>query len=252
MKPAIKLFAEKPLPAWLELFRSSPSAEERYRALQAMASLAKPDEAIGWLRTGLDDADSAVRAGSARLLASRIEAMPRSGSADEWNSIAERWNSLLSDDDPDVRFESARGLIQLDPANRSAATVLAELLDDADTQPAMLAAILKTYRAIDPQALKSSPPWARLLQHEQSIVREEAARTLGHWGATSSNVVQELIPLLEDEEPFVREETAKALGAIGVAASNIIATLETATGDEDEIVAETAKTSLQKLRKKPA
>lgn len=252
MKPAIKPFAEKPLAAWLELFRLSPNAEERYRALQAVASLAKPDESIGWLRTGLDDADSAVRAGSARLLASRIELTPRPESADEWKSVAERWAALLNDDDPDVRFESACGLVRLDPANTSAATLLAELLDDADTQPAMLAAILKTFCAIDPRALNSTPPWTRLLQHEQSAVREEAVRTLGQWGVASSNLVQELIPLLDDEEPFVREEAAKALGAIGVGAPNIIAALETATGDEDEIVAEVVKTSLQKLKEKPA
>jgi HEAT repeat protein len=252
MKPALKPFAEKPLAAWLELFRSSPNAEERYRALQAVASLAKPDESIGWLQMGLDDADSAVRAGSARLLASRIELTPRPASAEEWKSVAERWAPLLNDDDPDVRFESACGLVELDPANTSAATVLAELLVDAETQPAMLAAILKTYRVIDPQALKSTPPWTRLLQHEQSIVREEAARTLGHWGSASSNLVQELVPQLEDEEPFVREEAAKALGAIGIAAPNIMAALETATTDEDEIVAETAKASLQKLREEPA
>jgi HEAT repeat protein len=245
MKPTIRPFTEKPLTAWCELLRSSPDAEERYRALQAITVLADPAESVHWLRSGLDDLDSAVRAGAARWLASRVELTPRPGSAEDWNRIAERWAQLLSDDDPDVRFESARGVMQIDPANAAAVRVLAELLSDPETQPAMVAAILKVYRTIDRKNAIPTPEWLRWLRHDQSALREEAVRTLAHWGAGSPNLAQDLVPLLDDEDPFVREEAAKSLGAIGVSSPDIIAAWETATSDDDEIVAAAATASLR-------
>jgi HEAT repeat protein len=161
--------------------------------------------------------------------------------------VIARWGALLDDVDPDVRFESASGLIQINPANKTGIAVLASFLDDLETQPVMLAAILKAYRQIDPAALNSSPSWTRLLQHEQAVVREETARTLGHWGSRSANVAAELLPLLDDEEPFVREEAAKSLERIGVSTPEILAALQAAAGDEDEIVAGTAQQAMQQL-----
>lgn len=252
MKKSIIPFSERPLPEWTELFRSSLNAEERYRALQAITTLADPAEAIRFVKDGLNDSDSAVRAGVARWLASRAESQTWPGSEAEWTSIAARWMQLLGDDDPDVCFESARGLVQLNPADIAAANVLARLLDDLDTQPAMLPAILKAYRAIDRAASLPDPPWNRLLHHEQAAVREETIRTLASRSAGSASVAEQLLPLLDDEEPFVREEAAKALGTIRVASPSIIAALQSATSDDDEVVATAARSSLQQLKERSA
>lgn len=243
-----KPFDEKPLAAWCEQFRSSPAAEERYRALQAIVALAGVEDAIGWLTPGLLDAEASIRAGAARWLASQAELSPRPGSDAAWQTIRSRWQALLADDDPDVRFEAARGLILLDAEGNDAACKLSELLHDDETQPVMLAAILELYRRIEPSAV-APPAWSRFLQHEQSAVREAAARALGPWAAGSEQLARDLLPLLDDEDPFVREEAARALGVIGVSSAEILAALSASVSDEDDVVAAAARAALQRLQK---
>jgi HEAT repeat protein len=241
-----KPFAEKPLDAWREQFGSSPDVEERYRALQAIAVLASAEQAIGWLTPGLSDAEASIRAGAARWLATQAGASPRAGGESEWQTIRGRWQTLLADDDPDVRFEAARGLILGKAEGRDSVRVLSDLLHDDQTQPVMLAAILNLFRQIPAGEVR--PAWSRFLSHEQSAVREAAARALGSWGAGSAESASALLPLLDDEDPFVREEAAQSLGVIGVSSAEILAALASAANDEDDVVAAAARASRQRLQ----
>lgn len=232
----------------IEQFHSAAGFEDRYRALLAVIRLATADQCVAVLRRGLDDADSVVRAGAARWLGMQAAASPRPGSNDDWTGIAARWQDLLTDADPDVRFESARGLVQLDPADLAAATGLAEFLHDLETPPPMLAATLKTFTQIRPHPSITAPPWSRFLLQEHAGVREAAAQALATWGAGSAELAGELLPLLDDEEPFVREEAARTLGVLGVTTPEILLALESAAQDEDEVAAQAARASLSRLR----
>jgi len=241
-------FAHRPLFDWQHDFRTSADAEVRYRAIQAIAALGGEEESLNWLRQGLDDGDSAIRASAARQLLPRAGAGQRLEQEQIWASIRIRWEQLLSDDDPDVRFESARGLLRLDPACQAATITLLMLLDDDETQPPMLAAILRALTEVTPADVAVAPRWPRYLEHPQAEVREQAARALGTWGRQSVELATNLILLLDDEEPFVREEAARSFGHLGVSSSEILAALTMAADDEDELVATVAKASLSQLQ----
>lgn len=242
-------FAGRPLSAWLQVLSTGSDAEERYRALQAVIALGREDEVVGLIRQGLDDADSAVRAGAARWLARSAEKSSRPGAPDDWKSIQSVWEKLLKDDDPDVRFESARGLLALTPDHAAALAVVLEFLRDPETQPVMQVSILKTLSQAGMRLSADSAPWLPLLQAGQAEVRETAARTVGHCGvAAAGEFSSALIALLNDEEPFVREEAARALGNSPTAPEEMLTALEAAANDEDTLVAEAAQASLTALR----
>lgn len=232
---------------WLTEFRSVPQFEDRYRALQAIIRLLPPDEAVAAVRHGLDDGDSAIRAGSARWLAAQASQESRPKDETIWKSIAARWHELLTDADPDVRFESARGLICLNAAKQAAADTLSELLREYEAQPAMVAEVLRLFSSIPSNVGIPAPAWPAFLNHDQAAVREAAARTLGRWGVRSQELARALVLLLDDEEPFVREEAARSLGMIQVATPDVMTALHTAANDEDQVVAKVAKQSLRQL-----
>lgn len=231
----------------LTQFRSATSFEDRYRALQVLTRQLPAEEAVAVVRNGLDDSDSTVRAGASRWLAAQAGQTPRLGPAEVWQSIVQLWQTLLADADPDVRFEAARGLIRLNSDCQPAQAALQSLLEDQESQPVMLAAILNLFCSIPAVDGIASSNLLKFLGHEQAAVRESAARFVGHCRIPSTELARELLLLLEDEEPFVREEAAKSLGNLQVATDEVIAALQTATRDEDSVVAESARHSLQQL-----
>jgi len=242
-------FADRPLSAWLQILSTASDAEERYRALQAVIALGREDEVAGLIRQALDDADSAVRAGASRWLARCAEKSSRPGAPDDWKSIQFVWEKLLKDDDPDVRFESARGLLALGADHAAALAVVLEFLRDPETQPVMQVSILKALSHAGVRLSADSAPWLPLLQGGQAEVREAAARTVGHCGiAAAGEFSSALMALLNDEEPFVREEAARALGHSPIATGEMLTALEEAAKDEDTLVAEAAQVSLAALR----
>jgi HEAT repeat protein len=242
-------FADRPLSDWLQLLSTSRDAEERYRALQAVTSLGQPGETVGAVIRGLDDADSAVRAGAARWLARQAQQSPRPGTDADWRMIQSRWEKLLIDDDPDVRFESARGLLAISADPAPARAILMDFLRDPETQPVMQVAILKTLSRLGADLSAEAGPWPILLQSDQAEVREEAAKTVGVCCiASAGELAPGLIPLLDDEEPLVREEAARALGRLQIATTEVLTALEAAGVDEDALVAEAAQQSLAALR----
>jgi HEAT repeat protein len=247
MPDSLRRFATRSLAEWQELFRASPRPDERYLALQAIVALSSADAAIGWLLRALDDADSGVQAGAARRLAQWAVAAQRPGTDDEWTAVERRWTELLTHDDPDVRFEAAQGIMQRAPDDAAARTVLLEFLNDADTQPAMLAAILRSLIRGSATPPAGVVPWGSLLHHAQPDVREQAIRAVVAWGQGAPHLAAELITLLDDEEPFVREEAAAALGDLGIHTDAVRSALEGAAEDEDPLVAEAARRALQRL-----
>ncbi len=228
-------------------FQSADPAE-RYRAVMGLA--AQPDRlaAIIDLQHGLDDTDSAVRAGAARRLAEFALPSSRIGDASFWLAITNRWQVLLDDHDPDVRFESIRGLLHLDPHHTTAVAELWKLFHIDEVHPLMLAAMLKVLGDIGPRDVPPGWQWSALLRHPHAEVREQAARTAGLWRVQESS--SDIVFLLDDDEPFVREEAARALGLIGQCDASVLAALRTASEEEDEVVAETARQSLEVLQTK--
>ncbi|MFO0918558.1 MAG: HEAT repeat domain-containing protein, partial [Planctomycetaceae bacterium] len=217
--------------------------------LQALISLGEPNDVVRLIRLGLHDADSAVRAGVSRWLARQATGAPRPGTEDDWRAIQPAWDKLLGDDDPDVRFESARGLLALSTDHDAAREILLEFLRDPETQPAMQVSILKTLSHLGARLPAEAGPWRQLLQSDQAEVREEAAKAVGICVlASTSDLASPLFVLLNDEEPLVREEAARALGRSPVASAEILTALEAAVQDDDSLVAETAQSSLAALR----
>lgn len=222
------------LEEWILQLRRAPVPEHRYRALQAVAFLARPDQVAMLILPSLEDADPDVRALAGRLL----------GKAPAVETVGPLQTSL-TDTDPDVRFEAARTLFRW--GNSDAAgpiAALTELLDDDGTQPIMTAAIVETLRATAAGREALAPRLERLLASEQGEVREETTAACIDLGPAAAPHVARLIELTDDEEPLVREHAARTLGRLGIVTPELRAALETAATDEDELVAQAAKESL--------
>jgi HEAT repeat protein len=237
-------FADRSLAEWRELFQTSPDPDERYRALQAIVALSDPAASFPILLRAIQDADSALRAGAARRLAQWAALSEIPGTNQDWTAVLLRWRELLRDDDPDVRFESAAGILALEPRDSAALHVVIDLLRDPETQPAMLAAILKIVARGD---VPADIPWPQLLHHDQAEVREAAARAAGGVAQNAAEFARSLAELLDDEEPFVREEAAVALGRLGISSDAVKASLQTACRDDDPVVADAARRTLDLL-----
>lgn len=237
---------------WLRKWQSDPNAEERYRALQQLTAANPTAHTVTEITRGLHDPDSAIRAGTVRWLAGLISRASRPGTAENWQAIQSAWGRLLGDPDPDVRFESARGLIYFSVDVAAAAAVLMTLLAEADTQPVMRAEILRTLLKVPQAAVVASPDWPALFQHAQSEVREQAAALAGVWEPGNAERAAQLLPLVDDEDSFVREEAVRALGRIGVTSPELRAVLDGAIQDEDDVVARAAITARQLLGAVPS
>ncbi|MBM4076093.1 MAG: HEAT repeat domain-containing protein, partial [Planctomycetes bacterium] len=61
-------FSTRTLPEWMEVIEKSTSAEDRYRGLLAVNSMASFSDRFDWCRKLLEDADSSVRAIAVKTL----------------------------------------------------------------------------------------------------------------------------------------------------------------------------------------
>lgn len=247
MADAAHPFHNRTLTSWQDQFQSSLQPEERYQALQAILTLSTDNEIVPWMLRALHDADSSLRAAASRWFAHQAEKSQSSGKNEIWPSVLPIWETMLGDSDPDVRFESARGILARNAEHDRATDVLLEFLNDPETQPVMLPAVLHALSLGTGPAENHNVVWEKLCEHDRSDVREQTARTLGRWGARWAEWLPQLIALLDDEEPFVREEAARAIGALGTATEAVMSALNAAVLDDDAIVSEAAQTSLRKL-----
>ena len=250
MSPFVSPFLKRPVADWIDDLQRATSAEDRYRALLAVNSIGTRQDAIPWCRHALSDADSSVRALGAKMLGE----LKRRNDGDQpdvdstWRDIAADLSGLLTDADPDVRFEAARALGRIDASRDAARSVLLSLLGDDGTQPLMIAAVvaaLGEQSEVPSDALMAV--YRKLLAHEQAEVRESVSAALVALGVQARDFVAELLVALDDEEPIVRENAARALGRANVDSPDVVAGLAEAVSDEDEGVAAAAREALDKL-----
>lgn len=246
MARIVSPFSGRSLDEWIDVLQQATLPDERYRALLAVKSLSSLDEAIAWSRHSLDDADSAVRALSAKQLGELRRLS--TGEVVPWAEVAAEISERLSDSDIDVRFEAARALGRIRPGDESSMGVLMSLLDEEGIPPMMIAAVVSALgEQADVDLATLAARYEAFLSHEQAEVRESASAAVAAWGPQAALLVDPLVIALDDEEPLVRECAALALGRANVASQEIIAALRTAAADEDEVVARTASEALHQL-----
>lgn len=219
-------------------------ADERILALQAMKSVCSPDEILRYSTQALADQDPSIRALAAKLTGAAGHSL-----AD--NTIVQL-ESMLTDSDPDVRFEASRALLR----NQTTPTELAirmllEFLDEPETHALMIAAVVTALTegnpSIETVATEIRPRLSAFLNHERAEVREAVATAFAKWPRIAAMDVEPLLPLLDDSEPLVREKIAFALGEARVASDNVKTALKVASQDEDVEVARHAAEAIQKL-----
>ena len=240
-------FSNQPLSHWIAQFLQAESAEERLRALQAIGLQADSDEVSRLAHQGLADADSTIRAVAAKLLGLHPD-----GNSGEANS---KIAVLLSDDDPDTRFEAARALMRRKSEHRGEAIrALFSFLDEGETQALMVASIINALVEADqlPELDLASflPQLERRLEDDRAEVREAVAAAFAKWPALCEPVIDKLLPMLDDSEPIVREKIASALGQAGLLSPQILESLQAAAHDEDTEVARIAQEAIQRLTTK--
>ena len=244
MPPIPKPFDSQSIADWIAQLQKNDSPEQRLRALQAIGLLGGPDEITRWAVHALRDNDSTIRALAAKLIGGL-----RLSVSDETETLIA---SLLQDSDPDVRFESARALLRT-KSKRSdhVVPVLFSFLDEEETQPLMVAAILNTFveAEVIPGRVESEllPRLLRFLDHDRAEVREANSTVFAKWPAFCESCTDQLLPLLDDSEPVVREQIALAFGQSKINSEKVREGLRIASQDEDTEVARVATEALQRL-----
>lgn len=240
-------FSDRTPEEWIAFLQEAKSADDRLRALQAISVRCNRDQIVASSQQAIRDPDPAVKALAAKLLGLNAETI----SADAQAQLT----SLLTDDDPDVRFEAARTIVRRPSAAASQALpVLLAFLDEPETDSLMLAATLNTIAASELTTEfvheQLQPRMNRFLEHDRGEVREATSLIYARWPEIAKTDPERLVASLDDVEPVVREKIAFTLGEIGVATETIQSALQTASEDEDTEVAQVATTALQRLRQK--
>ena len=235
-------YSERSLEEWISSLTSAASGEERLRALQAIGFLSSTEQLGQFASQALADSDPMVRALAAKLL-SRDGIVPG-------QETLNRLNSQLDDEDPDLRFESARTLLK-NQGSENAVRVITAFLSQQETHPLLLAAIINALaqsQITEGQANQFvAPSLQHLLTHEKGDVREAIASLFVKWPELVRAHRAEMLTLLDDEEPVVRERIAVALGQSGLHDDELKNALQVATKDEDPEVARVATEALARM-----
>jgi HEAT repeat protein len=244
MPPLPLPFSNKSLADWIGQFQQADVSEDRLRALQAISVLASSDDLRQWSDAALHDSDSTVRALAAKLTGTAGNTVS--------SQTQERLVTLLADSDPDTRFEAARAMIRSRSSQQDQAVpVLFAFLDEEETQPLMVAAVIDALVLVDSMPdLPASHLLPRLrsrLTDERAEVREAIAVAFAKWPIMCRTVVEELLSMLDDSEPVVREKIAFALGKSGINSENVRSCLKVTAEDEDSEVARVAMEALLEL-----
>jgi HEAT repeat protein len=104
-----------------------------------------------------------------------------------------------------------------------------------------------------PKAQKAIPALTEALKDSDAFVRQWVATALGNLAHPFGPVVKVAVPgladLLKDEDFMVRGWSAYALGFIGPAAEDALPALEAALHDDDSSVKETVADAIQRIKK---
>jgi HEAT repeat protein len=184
-----------------------------------------------------------------------IQSLKSEKSVDRWRAAtglvsaarAQRAEALsaltdaLGDEHPFVRWRAGWSLAL---ARKSAAT--ARLFDELDHGTPIRRAAAADALGYVPKA--DPEPLVRALSHQDALVRQSAAETLGRLGYHAA--VPRFVALLKDESQWVRRAAARALGHIGDASA--VGPLSERLSDESVVVQRSAAYALGALRAQEA
>ncbi|MFP3999642.1 MAG: HEAT repeat domain-containing protein [Desulfobacterales bacterium] len=216
-----------------------PHLPARIKAMQIMDNYRDfPDEAVPVLIKALKDPETEVRLSAARSLGGITESEREGvkGLADVVRNDSEAgvrraaiyslgrikvsdslvYESLagaLSDEDRDVRRESARVLAEIG----ASASMLKEITAGLkDSDPQVRRNLLSALQGLDSADLKAViHPVAQMLEDKDRYVRIQAVRAIGSAGPAGAEVLPALINALSDERREVIQEAARTIDALG-------------------------------------
>ncbi len=212
----------------------------RIKAMQIMDNYRDfPDEAVPVLIKALKARKSEVRLSAARSLGGITESQSKSvveGLAEAARNdseagvrkqalhslgrikvsdslVYEALAGALSDEDRDVRRESARVIAELG-ASASMLKKITSGLKDSD--PQVRRNLLRAMQGLDSADLKAViHPVAELIEDKDRYVRIQAVRVIGSAGPAGAEVLPALINALSDKRVEVIQEAARTLNALG-------------------------------------
>ena len=153
-------------------------------------------------------------------------------------------HALVADLESADADKSGRARLRLIEIGEPAAVVLAERLQNGDTEAKQAAAT--ALWGMGSKGRPAVPALATALADPDPDVRLAAAMALGNMGADAAPAVPALIQALTDQEGEVRSWAIKALGSIGAAASEALPALQRATkSDPQRMSAEEAMMRIQ-------
>ena len=166
----------------------------------------------------------------------------------------DEWIKLIDDPDPSTREQAIRSVGQLGSAAKRAVPALTRQVAkfDNDLSPRTSAVIaIGLIVPDDPTHVKDAVQAIRpLLNHEQLIVRYQAASTLGHIGPAAHEAVPALAIMIKNPKSWeLRKAAAYALGRVGRDSYNLpdIAALKALVDGIDDSSKEVRIESLQGL-----
>jgi HEAT repeat protein len=239
-------YADRPLSEWQRLLEAPGSVEERYHAWLAVTGLSSPEDIWELMIETLSDPEPELRAATAHWMASVINRQSFHPPADLRAPTLERLTGLLTDGDPDVRFAVVEAHVALGECSPPVAEVVLSLIQDPATETTSLAGLVRLTSYLPMLAPELVARLGQWLTADSAELREAAAQTLAVWGPRSSPAVTALIVALDDEEPVVREAAAKALGHQEAVDDEWRHALQAACADEDPGVAAAAQEALSR------
>jgi HEAT repeat protein len=239
-------YAAEPLSAWEARLTAPGPSEARFRAFDAVAQLASAESVCQHALRLLNDPDAELRAAAARWLSTTVRfGRLESDLAAQRDDVVRGLQHALSDADPDVRLEAARGVVRSDPETPRLAEVVCELLAREEAQPTTQAALAELCGWLPKLTERTLPVLELWLAAESGELREAAAAALSRLGDQSSPLETALAVALDDEEPVVREQAAFALGRLPSLTAASREALQHAIDDEDSGVAGAARSALE-------
>jgi HEAT repeat protein len=148
----------------------------------------------------------------------------------------------LADADVGVRVTAARALWRLDPGRfEQLVSVLIGALAGSDPPTTASAAV--GLEEIGPLAVAAVPALRKILNENDTLLHEQAARTLGRIGPLAAPAVPDLVRLVRREREAIR-----ALGAIGPAARQAIPDLVEVLKTRSDLAAALALAQIDRTR----
>ena len=252
--------------AWPLVLRAFGDENESVRGLAADVAGTLGAPALPWLTGALADPNAGRRAAAARALR---------GLGANAQPAARALVRALQDGDRATRREAALALAKIDPKERAVIAPLIDALPDlraidalatlapppAEAIPALVGTLAQcddvgtrervatAFRRIGVGEPTVSSALVAALGDPDSLVRSEAASTLGVRRDDAPDVVPALVHTLGDDEGFVRMNAGEALAKIGEPA---VPALLAALASADVYVRQEAARALDDMRPYPA